>query len=664
VDGKLAELTQSCDGAVNGYRFDQFEVDVRTGELRRDGTRLKLQDKPFQLLIALLERPGELLTNEELQRRLWPAETFVDFALGLKVAVKKLRKALGDHAGAPRYVENLPRRGYRFIVTVEPVNHTVTRLTAGGNDAQAQELAQPTANNSESTAGVGEAQGQSTATPARSRRWRVIAVAAAVVLVAAATTGVVERLRPTQPVAAEPGSLAVLPFTVIDYGGQGEYLGLGMDDALIVRLERLKRFAVRPASAIRGFSASKPDAVAAGRRLGVENILDGHIQRFADRVRVTVQLVRVADGFALWTEQFDEKFTDIFDFQDSIAFRVASALSQPLSEDRIHGRARRSTVNTDAYEAFLKGRFFWNKRTEDGYTRAIELFQRAIQLDPNFAPAYAALADAYALLGSMANKTIPRSQAMPAAREAATRALQLDDSLAEAHTSLAFVHMHYDWNWPAAEREYRRALELDPSYATAHQWYGFYLVAQGRKKDAIASVERAHDLDPLSLIISTDLAELLVFNGEYERAVQQCRKTLEMDPNFGPAYRILGHAYSRLGRHHEAIKEMERAREFAGSTMSALPDLAYIYAVAGKQSKSRALLEEALKLSDERQNTNWNLAAIYASIGDADRTFHWLEKALAARDGSLIVMDVEPYFQPFASDPRYQKIAATVGLPR
>ena len=662
MDGKLAESAQSCDGVVNGYRFDRFEVDVRTGELRRDGIRLKLQDKPFQLLIALLERPGDLLTNEELQRRLWPAETFVDFALGLKVAVKKLRKALGDHAGAPRYVENLPRRGYRFIATVEPVNHTVTRLTTGGNGAQAQEVAQPTDYNPERNAGVGEAQDHSTGTPARSRQWRVIAIA--VVLIAAVTTVVVERIRPTQPAAAQPGSLAVLPFTVIGNGGQSEYLGLGMADALIVRLGRLKRFAVRPTSAVRGFSASKPDPVAAGRRLGVESILDGHIQLFADQVRVTVQLVRVADGFALWTEQFDEKFTDVFGFQDSIAARVASALSQPLSEDQIHSMTRRSTVNADAYEAFLKGRFFWNKRTEDGYIRAIEHFQRAIQLEPNFAPAYAGLADAYALLGSMANKTIPRSQAMPAAREAATRALQLDDSLAEAHTSLAFVHMHYDWNWPAAEREYRRALDLNPTYATAHQWYGFYLVAQGRREDAIASVERAHDLEPLSLIISTDLAELLVFNGEYERAVRQCRKTLEMDPNFALAYRILGHAYSRLGRHHEAIEEMERAREFAGSTMWALPDLAYIYAVAGKQSKSRALLEEALKLADERQNTNWNLAAIYASIGDTDRAFQLLEKALAARDGSLIVMKVEPYFQPFASDPRYQKIAATVGLPQ
>ena len=411
----MLELAHCCDGAVNGYRFDRFEVDVRTGELRRDGTRLQLQDKPFQLLIALLERPGQLLTHEELQRRLWPADTFVDFALGLKVAVKKLRNALGDHADAPRYVENLPRRGYRFIMAVEQINHTVICLTAGGNDAQAQELPQPTASNSERHAGVGEAQGHSTATPARSRQWRVIAVAAAVVLIAALTTVVVERLHPTQPASAQPVSLAVLPFTVIDNAGQSEYLGLGMADALIVRLGRLKRFAVRPTSAVRGFSASKPDVVAAGRRLGVENILDGHIQRSADRARVTVQLVRVADGFALWTEQFDEKFTDILGFQDSIAVRVVSALCQPLSEDQIHSMARQSTVNADAYEAFLKGRFFWNKRTEDGCTRAIEHFQRAIQLDPNFGAAYAGLADAYALLGSMADKTIPHSQAMSAA---------------------------------------------------------------------------------------------------------------------------------------------------------------------------------------------------------------------------------------------------------
>jgi TolB-like protein len=243
----------------------------------------------------------------------------------------------------------------------------------------------------------------------------VTAIAASVLLIAAVTIGVVEHLRPTQPAATQPGSLAVLPFTVIGNSGQSEHLGLGLADALIIRLGRSKRFAVRPTSAVRGFSASKPDVVAAGRRLGVENILDGHIQRSADRARVTVQLVRVADGFALWTEQFDEKFTDILGFQDSIAVRVVSALCQPLSEDQIHSMARQSTVNADAYEAFLKGRFFWNKRTEDGYTRAIEHFQRAIQLDPNFGPAYAGLADAYALLGSMADKTTPRSQAMSAA---------------------------------------------------------------------------------------------------------------------------------------------------------------------------------------------------------------------------------------------------------
>jgi TolB-like protein/DNA-binding winged helix-turn-helix (wHTH) protein len=415
----LVELAQCCDGAVNGYRFGRFEVDVRTGELRRDGSRLKLQDKPFQLLIALLERPGELVTHEELKRRLWPADTFVDFALGLKVAVKKLRDALEDHAGTPRYVENLPRRGYRFMVPVEPVNHTVTRLTAGENDAQTHELAQPMAK-ARREAGIGGAQGDSTATSARSLQWRVTAIAASVLLIAAVTIGVVEHLRPTQPAATQPGSLAVLPFTVIGNSGQSEHLGLGLADALIIRLGRLRRFAVRPTSAVRGFSASKPDVVAAGRRLGVENILDGHIQRSADRARVTVQLVRVADGFALWTEQFDEKFTDILGFQDSIAVRVVSALCQPLSEDQIHSMARQSTVNADAYEAFLKGRFFWNKRTEEGYTRAIEHFQRAIQLDPNFGPAYAGLADAYALLGSMADKTTPRSQAMSAAHRDST----------------------------------------------------------------------------------------------------------------------------------------------------------------------------------------------------------------------------------------------------
>jgi DNA-binding winged helix-turn-helix (wHTH) protein len=226
VGGTLVELAQYCDVAVKGYRFDRFEVDVRTGELRRDGTRLKLQDKPFQLLIALLEHPGELVTHEELKRRLWPADTFVDFALGLKVAVTKLRNALGDHAGTPRYVETLPRRGYRFMVAVEPVNHTVSLLAAAGNDALAHELAQPVANNAERRAALGGAQGHSTATPTRSRHWRVIAVAAAL-LIAVVTIGVVERLRPTHPDAAQPGSLAVLPFTVISEGGQSGYLGLG-----------------------------------------------------------------------------------------------------------------------------------------------------------------------------------------------------------------------------------------------------------------------------------------------------------------------------------------------------------------------------------------------------------------------------------------------------
>jgi len=394
--------------------------------------------------------------------------------------------------------------------------------------------------------------------------------------------------------------------------------------------------------------------------LGVETVLDGSIQRQGDRLRVTVQLISVKDGSQLWGKTFDEKFTDIFAVQDAISEKVTEALALKLSGEEQTGLAKRYTENAEAYQLYLLGRFYWNKRSEEGIKKAIAYFDQAIEKDPNYALAYAGLSQCYIVLD--AYYLLPPQEAIPKAKAAATRALEIDDTLAEAYAALATYY--YDWDWPAAERQFKRAIELNPNYATAHQWYAEFLVNQGRFDEGIAEIKRARELDPLSLIINTVLGRSLYQARQYDQGIEQLRNTIEMDPNFVPAHRHLGQAYEAKGMYSEAVAEMQKAVTLSGSTPEYMAVLGQAYALSGKRAEAMKIVEELKEQSKQRYISACGIALIYAGLGEKDRAFEWLEKAYQEHDYGLIYIRVAPGLESLRSDPRFADLVRRVGLPQ
>nr|MBA2703849.1 tetratricopeptide repeat protein [Blastocatellia bacterium] len=438
----------------------------------------------------------------------------------------------------------------------------------------------------------------------------------------------------------------------------------GISDALINRLGNIRQVVVRPTNAVRKYTDPGQDPMVIGRELGVDTVLDGNIQRAGERVRVTAQLINVRNNAPLWSETFDEKFTDIFTVQDTISERVVQALTLTLTGEEKKLLTKRPTSNTEAYQAYLKGRYFWNKRTEEGYKRAIEYFEESIEKDPRYAQAYAGLADSYALLGSMGNAVLPRSEAMPRAKLAAEKALLIDETLAEAHASLAFVLMHFEWDWPGAEREFKRAIELNPSYATAHHWYAYYLLARGRTDESLAEIKRAQEIDPLSLIINTDVGEMYFFARQYDRAIEQCQKTRELDPDFDLAVRLLGWTYLQKGMHEKAIAELQRAVSLSQGRRDSTALLGYAYGVVGKREEAKEVLSELKEIGKRSYVGPFEIALIYTGLNEKDQAFAWLEKAYDERSGSLILLNADPALDGLRSDRRFADLVRRVGTAR
>jgi len=572
-------------------RFGVFEVDVRTGELRKSGTKIRVQEQPFQILVTLLERPDEVVSREELRQKLWPAETFVDFEHGVNSAVARLRDLLGDSADSPRYIETLPRRGYRFIGSV--------------NGGQA----------------------------ARPKR------------------------------AARPGipSLAVLPFENIAADAETEYVSDGITETLIHSLAQLSGLRVMARSTVFRYKGRKSDPQDVGRELNVEAVLTGRILQRGDLLLVTTELVDVANGWRLWGKQYDRKAEDILSVQDEIAREISERLRLSLSGQEKKRLAKRYTQDTEAYHLYLKGRHCWNKRTAEDIQRGIEFFKRAIEKDPSFALAYAGIADSYHLLCGTGFAELHPQEAVPRAIAAASRALEIDDSLAEAHASMASLRQN-QWDWTGAEREYKRAIELNPSYATVHHWYAFHLVAQGRAAEAIEEAKQALELDPLSIGIHRDLAVILLYAGQPDLAIQQSEKTIELDPTFAMAHQGLGRAYLQKGMHDEALRHTERAAQLSGDNAAIASALAHAHAVAGNTSQARAILEKMLARSTRAYVPPTSIAVVYVGLGDYDEAFAWLQKAYAIRDDGLLMVKIHPFFEVLHPDPRFQDLLRRMNL--
>jgi serine/threonine-protein kinase len=485
----------------------------------------------------------------------------------------------------------------------------------------------------------------------------ILAVAALIAL------GYYLRQRQTIPTAESPvliRSIAVLPFKPLTEGNRDEALEMGMADTLITRLSGLKTLEVRPITAVRKYTDSGQDPTAVGREQRVDAVLDGSIQKSGDEIRVTVRLVRTADAAQIWTEKFDEKFTNIFSLQDSISERVAGALAVRLTGEERQRLTKRYTENTEAYQLYLIGRNHLNGRTEERITKSIDYFEKAIQIDANYALAYAGLADSYILLAFYSD--IASRDAFSKAKGAVARALELDDNLAEAHTSSAGVLSYYDWNWPEAEKEFRRAIDLNPNYPTAHHWFSQHLLLMGRFDEAIAEAKRARELDPLSPIVNCDLGHTLRLAGRVDEAIEQLNATVEMHPNFSYGHFLLGIAYVEKRNYEKGIGEMQKARALAGGNVAGLGALGYAYAVSGKRDEALRVLADLNRLAKQQHVSPFASAGIYLGLGDNERAMQQLEKSYQERDWHLRILKEEPFFNALKSDPRYIDLLTRMGL--
>ncbi|HEU4391717.1 MAG TPA: tetratricopeptide repeat protein, partial [Blastocatellia bacterium] len=476
-----------------------------------------------------------------------------------------------------------------------------------------------------------------------------------IIIATAAVALIVYALQSRKTPPAPSGSIrtiAVLPFNTLAEERADEYLGVGMADALITRLGNIRQVVVRPTTTVLRYTGSDRDPQKAGRELEVEAILTGTIQRSGDKVRVTVQLAGVSDRSTLWSGRFDRDMTDIFTVQDSISQNVADALAVRLSGGEKELLAKRYSENNEAYQEYLKGRYYWNKRTADGIRKAMDSFDRAIALDSNFAMAYGGLADCYALLSW--NGVMRPGQCMPKSKEMALRALELDETLAETHVSLARAHTYFDRDARAAEREYLRAIELNPNYPTAHHWYALYLMETGRTEEALREINRAHELDPVSLIINTAVGWLYYFARDYDHAISVLENTLELDPDFFRAHVWLALAYGQKGMFDKAIAHSERAIALSNRSSISVGALAYSYAISGRRAEARKLLEELLAIAKQKYVPPYFVAGVYTGLGDKDKAFEWLGKAHQERSTALL--SVEPVFDPLRRDPRFREL--------
>jgi TolB-like protein/DNA-binding winged helix-turn-helix (wHTH) protein/Flp pilus assembly protein TadD len=627
-------------------RFGVFEADPRIGELTKHGKRLPLQEQPFQLLAMLLERPGELVSREELRAKIWP-QTIVDFDHGLNKAISKIRDALGDSAENPRFIETVARRGYRFLADVAVVQDGSSETVAGNPALQATVAPR-----------AGLEGGMSSRRPPRALAWRLVGFGLALVLVTA-LSWILHTSRNPSPTIR---SLAVLPLGNLSGDTSQDYFADGMTEELITRLGQISALRVISSTSVMRYKGvGKPLAEIAGE-LNVQAVVEGSVLRSGDRVRITVQLIRVPADEQMWAQRYEGDLRDALALQSEVAQAIAEQIRATLSRQQQAALQKPKKVIPDAYEAYLKGRYFWNKRTGEGLKKAIDYFSHAIETDPNYAEAYSGLADSYALSGDWEYGVLSPQDAFRQARAAATKALALDDSLGEAHTSLAFAFDLYGWDWAAAEKEYQRAIELNPGYATAHHWYAWHLLVMGRNSEGIFELRRAESLDPLSLIISADLADALSIAHLYDESVQQSKRTLEMDPNFAAAHYQLGQAFAQKRMRDEAIAEFQRAIELSGHSPAFDSNLAYVYAVSGRKGEAENIVNDLETRPDQNPSADANIALVYVGLGDHDRAMIWLNKAYEARFNPSILL--RPAFDPLRSDARFQDLRRRLGLLR
>jgi TolB-like protein/DNA-binding winged helix-turn-helix (wHTH) protein/Tfp pilus assembly protein PilF len=637
------------DRAGGRLRFGVFELDLRAGELRKHGLQVRLQEQPFQVLAMLLEHPGELVTREELQKKLWPADTFVDFDHGLNKAISKIREALSDSAESPRFVQTVARRGYRFLADVKAVDTVPVR-------------SQNLATQSHPTAEVRDRPDRADKLPTLYRllpslTWKAL-VLVALLLAGALTAWRVHSRNNPSPVIR---SLAVLPLESLSSDASQDYFADGMTDELISDLGQISALRVISRTSVMRYKHTRKPLPQIARELNVDAVVEGTVLRSGDQVRITAQLIEASADKHLWSQSYEGELRDTLALQNQVASAIADQIRINVNPQEQAALKTVRVVNPQAYESFLKGRYFWNKRTADGLKVALAYFNQAIEEDPNYAQAYSGLADTYALLGDWQYAVMTPKEALPKAKAAATKALELDGALGEAHNSLEFCLDGFDWDFNSAGKEFQRAIELNPGYATAHHWYAWHLSLLGRHDEAIAEMKKAEALDPLSLIINADLAELLVLAHSYDESIRQSRKTIEMDPNFALAHNQLAQAYLQKHMNDDAIAELQKALHLSGGSSTVLANLARAYAATGKRSEVIKLLNDLKKRSNPIYSHGSEIAVVYVALGDKDQAMNWLEKGYEERFNPGVLL--RPGFDSLRSDPRFEDLVRRIGLP-
>jgi len=604
-------------------RFCQFELDLTSGELHKDGEKVALPPKALEILRALAERPGDVVTREELRAQLWPADTFVEFDDNLNHAVKKLRQVLGDSAENPEFIETLPRYGYRFIAPLE----------LGRPPGPVQE-------------------------PERRRRTAIIAGILGIATLAVALVAVIIwRNRFSEGTSNPPiRSLAVLPLSNLSGDPQQDYFADGMTDALITDLAKVKELKVISRTSVMQFKDVKKPLPEIARELGVDGILEGSVQRSGGRVRVTVQLIRAPTDTHLWAESYDRETPDVLSLQGEIAQAVAREIKVALTPEESTHLKRSRPVNPKAYELYLKGQYHYYKWKTDDFRQAVDYFQKAIDADPHWAPPYAALANSYGWL--WITGALPPQEALPRFNAALKTALEIDNALPEAHYTLAASDYFYRWDWEEADREFRTALTLDPSLVEARFEYAWFLSCMGRIPEAIAEAQRAVERDPLSVSANLALGSVYSLARQYDLALVQLRRTAEMDPNDPRAHEFLTGIYERKGMYDEAIRQRQKAAALLGDNSDRLAGLQRAYEQSGAKGYWMWMLSDA-----KRRQEPYEIAMVYAQLGNASQAMAWLEKAYQQHAWQMQQLKILPEWDPIRSDPRFQALLRKMNFP-
>jgi TolB-like protein/DNA-binding winged helix-turn-helix (wHTH) protein/Flp pilus assembly protein TadD len=617
--------TPTPNASQQVFSFGDFTFDLASGSLLRGGREVPLRPKAFELLKFLVRNSGRLVTKEELLAAVWVDTSVTEDAL-LK-RLKDLRTALDDEG--QDYIKTVPRRGYIFRADVTQAAPTPAVNAGSGRRLPAGRLS-------------------------------LLLAVAAVALAAGAL--VHQRRAPSgERKAPEIRSIAVLPLKNLGGDATDEYFSDGMTDSLITALSGVGGLKVISRGSVVRFRNTDADPRDVGRQLGVATVLEGSVGKGAESVRVVVRLVSVADGRVLWTRDTRERaMGDVFDLQEEIARDVVAELTGGRGTPaRPH--ARQQTGSVEAYQAYLRGRYLWNKRTEESLKKSLAYYEEAARADPAYALPYVGLADSYLVLKSLSLVTPQEAHAK--VETALRRALEIDESLGEAHTSLAWVRFAYDWNWPEADREFRRAIELHPNDATTHQWYAEYLSAMRRFDESFAEIQRAQQLDPPSPIINVIAAQTYFFARRYDRAIEECRRTLELDPDFYIAHDYLGWAYGQKGMHEAARAAVRRARELEDTPLQ-LGEVGSVEAAAGNRAEARSVLQQ-LRARVERNpgpRHSYRIARIYSALDEPDAAFRSLQQALEDRDEMMVWMNVDPHLDKLRPDPRFADLLRRVGF--